>query len=304
MLLYIQREMEKRSIFVMLLIAFLCISTLLLAEPTVASVLWGIVSAAGTVLSFISLIWVDMGDLDDQINDLKWEIYRLDVKYKKHHNKYVYHKQKRQGHLDKVTEYEGKITTAAGDKRAAETLAAEQKYNYLTAKQISDLAYNRYTSHYDNCSICQSDMSQCSEGTNLYNLWSSKYTETSKYKKAWDDAKAEIETQQARINSAKNNIRNHNTFAKIQKRFADAAKKSRDKVGEKINVKVADKKAKKKLRDDKEKERKKLRREVKALQNQVKAVEAQNPDGYAEALESDSDLKEEVERLLEYDTEE
>lgn len=100
---YIQQQIEKRNIFVVSLIAFLCISMLLLADPTVASILWGIVSAAGTVLSFISLIWIDIGDLDDEIKDLKWEIFRLDVKYKKHHAKYLSHKQKRQEHLDKVT---------------------------------------------------------------------------------------------------------------------------------------------------------------------------------------------------------
>ncbi|MDE0087304.1 MAG: hypothetical protein OXU23_16400 [Candidatus Poribacteria bacterium] len=221
---YIQQQIEKRNIFVVSLIAFLCISMLLLADPTVASILWGIVSAAGTVLSFISLIWIDIGDLDDEIKDLKCEIFRLDVKYKKHHAKYLSHKQKRQEHLDKVTEYEGKITTAAGAKRDAETRAAEQHYNYVSAKHYSDLAWKKYMKHYDNCSTCQEDMASCSECTNYYNLWSSKYAETSKYKKAWDAAKAEIKRQQSIITTAGYNVRNHNTFADIQQRFADVPK--------------------------------------------------------------------------------
>lgn len=85
-----------------------CISMLLLAEPTMGAILWGIVSAVGTVLSFISLIWIDIKEVDDKIEELKKEIHILNLAFVKHDTAYIGHKLKRLHHESKVTEYEGK----------------------------------------------------------------------------------------------------------------------------------------------------------------------------------------------------
>ena len=301
---FIQEHIQQRNVFVILLIAFLCISLLLFAEPTVASILWGIISAAGTIISFISLIWIDIGDLDDEIDDLKDDISKLDIKYLKHHSKYISYKLKENNCLEKVTEYEGKLATARSEKTSAEQRAKDQKYNYVTAKYYSDLAYNRFIKHWENCHYCQTDINSCAECKSRYDLWQSKKAETDKWEKAWNAAKLDITLSIQRIGSATRNIKHNKIFAAQHKRFKESAKASRDKVGGKIDDKVAEKKEKKRLRDEKKKERKKYRKQVKALQKEVKAEKAKDPEAYAEALEEDPELKEEIERLLDYEPEE
>ncbi len=103
---FIRTQVENRNIFMMLLIAFLCISCvsiatliyaagpLLIAGIPAAKFIWGVVAAATTAYTAWQMVESLIADLDDEIADLEQDIIRLTKRKNNHWSDYQHYRAK------------------------------------------------------------------------------------------------------------------------------------------------------------------------------------------------------------------
>ena len=291
----IRNHVEKRSIFAILLITLLCITTIAYAALWIV-LLWGIVSGVGTIITYLTLLRPLIQSLDEQITSLDNDIHKLNLKYTQADNDHTSYKSKQNQHEEALTEREEELAAATSAKATATQRVSDTNSNYLSAKAISDSAHRYFINHNGSCDYCEE--SSCSAGTRLYNLWQSKLAETKEYKKAYDAAQLELQISESKIKSATFNIKIETKWIRIWKNRADRADAQRTEIDAELTDKKRTLKSKRGERDGKNLERQTLDAEVSAKRKALLKKKAADPEKWNAALEADDDLRRAIEMIL------
>ncbi len=312
---FLRTHIENRSIFMLFLIALLCMSYLCsitilthAAGPIVvfgvvitAKLVWDVVSAGATAYTLYQLIKSMIRDLEEKIEALGKEVPKLYDRRERLRGDYERQRDKMNHYKSELATAETALTAAEAATAAAETAKSQAKSKYDSTAHYHDQAQTAYMTH--SCSTCsQYGRDYCPESVRLHNSWQSWVSQMKTDKAAYDAAKDTLKAKQRAERFAFSDVVDARNDKNHWESLANASLSEFRTVKRQHAAKVADLEQKRIELALKNAELEIAMGNVDGAKRGLNDLQAQNPEAWTRVLDENPDLRSAVEEVLNYET--
>ena len=297
---FIQNQIQKRSIFILMLITLLCVTTVVYAG--IWGLLWAIAGGIGTVITYHGCVKSLKKDLDEKIKILEDDLLTLDAQKKKAWKEFWMWNDLLIMNTLALESAEIALTAAKQAVVDAKSAVSIAENKHQTTKEDTQKKNNAYHYHVHYCEWCD-DSSLCSEGSRLHTEWQQWESKTAEAYKAIGTVEEAVKTKENEEKDAKilvvyrrrtkKTTENYaNSILSIARNYTKRVKDTGDKLkAKRIESAIYEAKILEALG------------KISAAKQELEDVRTKFPDAWQEALDADPVLKEEVEKILNYEEE-
>lgn len=208
---YIQQQIEKRNIFIISLITFLCITVLLFANPITWAKVYSAIDAVLNTITTINLLTGQIKNLEEKVKDLTATRDKKNDIYVAYSTNLVFYIKKMNEYRIAYNNAELAYNTATEEIKKAKDDVAEKKSSYDKASYYRDWYLRDYMNHISSCDYCNGS-AMCAEGQRLYDNWQASEETLKQAKRDYDDAKSKLEGWERAQSTAKGKMIGNNMW--------------------------------------------------------------------------------------------